>query len=332
MEDEEKMTENNHSKNRPILWIFLAFILGFMLPVGTCLGSGLVAMGALLQIGSQDTAGLGTGGDTIAVIELEGTISSESSSGVMSAQSMITPGQVDELLKQAGDLESVKAVVMHINSPGGSAVASDEIYHKLLDFEKPVVIWMGDTAASGGFYISCGGDYVMAHPDTLTGSIGVISQFINAEELLKELGVDVMVITSGSHKDMGSLFRDMTEEEREIWDGILDQIYADFVRVVARSRDLSEEKVRELADGRVYSGRQAFELGLVDQVGLPADALSKAAELGGIVGEYKVIELQRTPSLFESLSGFQMRSSVPTWEDILSWAGVPSLEFRFTGP
>jgi protease-4 len=304
--------------------------LGFILPVGTCFGTGLLGMVVLMQIGSPDSTSSGMGGDAIAVIELVGTISSDSSS-TLYAESGITPGQVDELLQKAGNLENVKAVVVRVNSPGGGAVASDEIYHMFLDFEKPIVIWMGDTAASGGLYISCGGDYIIAHPNTLTGSIGVISQFINAEELLDELGVEVMVITSGSYKDMGSYFRDMTEEEQVIWGEILDQIYDDFVQIIASARDLSEENVRELADGRVYTGQQALELGLVDQVGLPADALTKAVELGGIAGAYEVIELQQEPSLLESLSGIGMKT-LPNWEEIVSWAGSPSLEFRFTGP
>ena len=319
-------------KNRTILWIFLAFIVGFLLPVGTCVGTSVLALGALSRsAGGATRPSMGTG-DAVAVIDLNGMIIGRASQQAISPQQQITPGGVAELLEQADNLANVRAVVLRIDSPGGSVVASDEIYHMLLDFEKPVVIWMGDTAASGGYYISCGGDYVFAHPDTLTGSIGVISQFINAEELLDEIGVDVAVLTSGSHKDMGSLFRDMTEEEREIWDGILDQIYADFVAVVAESRELSQETVRELADGRIYTGQQALENGLVDEVGLPSDAVAKAAELGGIAGEPQVIELGPTPSFFDMLYGFQGRSTVPTWHEILSWAGVPSVDYRFVGP
>jgi len=202
----------------------------------------------------------------------------------------------------------------------------------LLDFEKPVVIWMGERAASGGYYISCGGDHVIAHPDTLTGSIGVISQFIDAEELLDKVGVDVMVIASGEYKAMGSLFRDMTEEEREIWSRMLDQIYDDFVEVVVKARELPEETVRELADGRVYTGQQALEQGLVDAVGLPADAIARAAELGGIEGEPQVVELRPRQTWLEMLYSLEARSSFPTPAEILGWAGVPSVEYRFVEP
>lgn len=200
------------------------------------------------------------------------------------------------------------------------------------DFEKPVVIWMGETAASGGYYISCGEDYIYAHPNTLTGSIGVITQFINVQELLNENGVEVTIITSGPHKDMGSLFRGMTEEEREIWNEMVEQIYADFVQVVVDSRELSEETVRELADGRVYTGQQALDLGLVDAVGLSSDAVSKAAELGEIEGDPQIIELRTQPTLLESLYSLQRSSVIPSLEDILNMTGVPSIHYRFIQP
>jgi protease-4 len=235
------------------------------------------------------------------------------------------------LLSQASD-PAVKAVVVRINSPGGSVVASDEIYHALLEFEKPVVIWMDEMAASGGYYIACGGDYVFAHPDTLTGSIGVISQFLNAEELLDKVGVEAVVITSGPRKDIGSLFREMTDEEQALWREIIDQVYEDFVAVVAQARNLSPEEARQVADGSIYTGRQALALGLVDEVGVLDDAIAKAAELGQIEGEPRVIELRPAPTFFEMLYGFQSRSAVPTLEEILGWAGAPSLQFRLVGP
>ena len=319
-----------HMQKRTVLWIFLAFTLGFILPVCSCAGVGLMTLSAFGQITGEPALPAIGAGDAVALIDLYGTITSDQPQ--MIAVSLITPGQVEELLDQANSLDQVKAVVIRVNSPGGSVVASDEIYHMLLDFDKPVVIWMGETAASGGFYISCAGDYVFAHPDTLTGSIGVISQFINAEEFLDKYGIEAVVITSGPHKDMGSLFREMTDEEQEIWNEMIDQIYDDFVAIVADARDLPVETVRELADGRVYTGQQALEHGLVDAVGLTSDAIDKAAELGGIEGEPQVIELKTTPSLLESLYSTQFRSAVPTLEEVLNWAGTPSMEYRFIGP
>jgi protease-4 len=314
-------------KDRPILWVFVAFVLGFALPVCSCVGAGLVTLGAFGRMAGEP-ASAAVLGDAVAVIHLDGAITSEPEDYL--STSGITPARVFDLLGQAAD-PAIKAIVVRVNSPGGGVVASDEIYRALLDFEKPVVIWMGDMAASGGYYISCGGDYVFAHPDTLTGSIGVISQFLNAEELMEKIGVDAVVITSGASKDTGSLFREMTEEEQALWKTIIDEVYEGFVEIVAQARDLPLEDVRELADGRVYTGRQALELGLVDEVGAPNDAIAKAAELGGIVGEPHVIELWPTRTFLDTLYGFQARSAMPTLEEILSWAGAPSLQFRLVG-
>ncbi len=312
-------------KDRTILWVFLAFALGFVLPVCSCVGTGLLTLGALSRVAETPTTPIVTG-DAVAVIRLDGA----TTSGPVDyfTTTGITPDRANDLLEQAAANPNIKAVVLRVNSPGGSVVASDEIYRALLEFEKPVIVWMGEMAASGGYYISCGSDYVFAHPATLTGSIGVISQFINAEELLDEIGVDAVVITSGPRKDMGSLFREMTEEEQELWQEVTDEIYDGFVEIVAEARALPEETVRELADGRVYTGRQALEAELVDEVGVLDDAIAKAAELGGIEGEPQVIELKPTPSFLDALYGFQARSRIPTLNEILSWAGAPSVQYR----
>ncbi len=317
-------------KDRTILWVFLAFILGFGLPMCSCAGTGLLALNTLSRMAGEPAPVKVGFGDAVAVMQLNGAISSGSEDYFSTPG--ITPDLVANLLEQAAADPAIKAIVVSVNSPGGSVVASDEIYHALLEFEKPVVVWMGEMAASGGYYISCGSDHVFAHPDTLTGSIGVISQFFNAEGLMDKIGVDVVVITSGPAKDIGSPFREMTEEEQAIWEGVIDEVYDGFVEIVAQARGLPLEDVRELADGRVYTGQQALELGLVDEVGLLGDAIAKAAELGGIEGEPQVIELETTPSFLDMLYGFQARSTLPTLEEILSWAGAPSLEFRFVGP
>jgi protease-4 len=318
-------------KDRTIVWIFLAFILGFALPVCSCIGTGFLTMNTLGSMTGGPTPTMTGVGDAVAVIRLEGTISSSSVEDYFIPQG-ITPELVNDLLEQATANPDIKAVVVRVNSPGGSVVASDEIYRAFLEFDKPIVIWMGDMAASGGYYIACGSDYVFAHPDTLTGSIGVISQFLNVEELMSKVGVDAVVITSGPSKDIGSPFREMTEEEQALWEEIIDEVYDGFVEIVAQARAIPLDEVRELADGRIYTGRQALERGLVDAVGTPDDAITKAAELGGIEGEPRVIELEATPSLLDTLYGFQTRSAVvPTLEEILSWAGAPSLEFRFVG-
>ncbi|MBN1979249.1 MAG: signal peptide peptidase SppA [Anaerolineae bacterium] len=315
-------------KERNILWVFLAFTLGFMLPVCTCVGSCFLSVASLGLL--AEGGGPAATGPAVAVIRLNGAITSGSADAFSSAG--ITPDLVENQLVQAAGNPDVKAVVLRINSPGGSVVASNQIYHTLREFDKPIVVWMDETAASGGYYIACGTDYVIAHPDTLTGSIGVISQFINADDLLEEIGVDVVVITTGPRKDTGGLFRDMTDEERAYWQAIIDEVYDEFVDIVAEERGLAEETVRELADGSVYTGRQALELGLVDAVGLPQDAIAKAAELGGIEGKPRVIEIEAVPSFLEALYTYQDQSTPPTLEELLNWAATPSLEFRFARP
>jgi len=317
-------------KDKPILWVFLAFVLGFALPVCSCVGTGLVTMASLSQIGQQPLPRGLAAGDAVAVVRLDGSITAGSQDFLTTAG--ITPDRVRSLLDRASADPSIKAVVVRVNSPGGSVVASDEIYRTLLSYDKPVVISMGDTAASGGYYIACAGDYVMAHPDTLTGSIGVISQFLNVEGLLDKVGVEPVIITTGPYKDIGTPYRDMTEEEREIWQEILDQIYEDFVAVVAEARNLPREDVREIADGSIFTGRQAQELGLVDEVGTRQDAIDKAAELATIEGEPRVIELRSQPTFLDMVYSFQARSIVPTLEEITGWAGTPSLQFRMPAP
>jgi len=318
-------------KDRSILWIFLAFVLGFTLPLCSCAGTGLLTLGVLSRMTGEPiptTIGLG---DAVAEIYLNGVITSDVEE-YFTTPGVITPERVTDLLEQAATDPTVKAVVVHVNSPGGSVVASDEIYHALLEFEKPIVVWMDEMAASGGYYIACGGDYVIAHPNTLTGSIGVISQFLNVEELMDKIGVEAVVITSGPRKDIGSLFREMTEEEQALWKVVIDETYEGFVEIVAQARDLPLERVRELADGRIYTGRQALELGLVDQVGTRDDAIAKAAELAGIEEEPRVGKLERRRNFSALLYNLQARSAMLTLEELLGWAGMPSLEFRFVGP
>jgi protease-4 len=314
---------------RTIVAVFVAFVLGFMLPVCSCVGTGWLAVRGLAGMAPTDPQALPALGDSVAVLRLNGVIASSGGTSLYSTG--VSPTGVAEALEQAAANRSIKAVVVRVNSPGGSVVASDEIYRAFLEFEKPIVISMGEMAASGGYYVACGADYVLAHPGTLTGSIGVISEFYNLEELLDEIGVDVFVISSGPTKDFGSPYREMTEEERGMWEAVIDETYESFVSIVAEARDLPLADVRALADGRVYTGQQALELGLVDGLGTLDDAIAKAAELGGIAGEPYVVELQQPQGLFELLYGFQSDSGLPSLEEIIDWAGRVRLEYRFTG-
>jgi len=315
-------------RERAFLYVFLAFALGFVLPVVGCVGSSVVLLFAMGNLAQPATSVQRATAPAVAIIEAQGAIASQRDP---SAQ-MVTPEQIEDLLDQAAQDSNVRAVVLRVNSPGGGVVASNEIYQALLGFDKPVVVSMGDVAASGGYYISCAAEYIVANPDTLAGSIGVISQFTNLEGLLDKIGVDVLVITSGPAKDMGSPFREMTPEEQAIWEEIITQAYEGFVEVVAEGRDLPLDEVRELADGRVYSGRQALELGLVDELGLLERAIEKAAELGGIEGTPQVIELKPPPTLYDLLLGVEVEGSLPSVEELLGQGAVPSLEYRYIAP
>ena len=304
--------------------VLLGVVIG--LPVLAC----LVSIGVSVALMRGEAPSLATG-QAVAVIYAEGIISS-GAEGAASNLSGVTPARIKADLRRAAADPSVKAVVVRVNSPGGSVVASNEIYKMIKDFSKPVVFSFGETAASGGYYIACAGKWIIANPDTLTGSIGVISELFNADELMKKVGVQVIVIKSGANKDIGSSFRPMTDEEKILWQTIIDQAFDGFAQIVAQGRNLPQDRVRQIADGRVYNGRQAKELGLVDQLGFLQDAIDKAGELGGIKGKPRVIEYKRTSSLMDILTSSASRAPAISLEQILSLDATPRLEYRFVRP
>jgi protease-4 len=215
----------------------------------------------------------------IAVIDIDGMILNARSSGLLGSGE--NPMAIfRERLDAAADDPHVKAVVLRINSPGGAVTASDVMYQEVVHFRrdthKPVVACMMDVAASGAYYIAMGCDRVYAHPSTVTGSIGVIMSLYNAKDLFAKLGVNSNPIKSGPNKDIGNPGREMTKEERAILQGMVDSFYGQFVHVVAEGRQMPEDQVRKLADGRVYTGVDAQKLGLVDEIGYLEDALRDA--------------------------------------------------------
>ena len=264
--------------------------------------------------------------DAVAVIRIEGVIvSGREPDFPISTSDNVYSESIIQRLERARDDPSVKAIVLRVNSPGGGIVASDEVYNAVKEIDKPVVVSMGELAASGGYYVSCAAEKIIANPMTLTGSIGVISTFPNFEQLLDKIGVDMLVIKSGSMKDQLSPYREPTEAEIAHWQEITDQAYGKFLSIVAEARELDLEEARELADGRVYTGQQALDLGLVDTLGDLPDAIADAAELGGIEGEPRLIEYEQAPSLIEMLlSGI---SSFPSSISVDDFLGI---ERRFT--
>jgi len=246
------------------------------------------------------------GGNKVAVISLSGPIQSESS-GFLFGGNVISPQLVRSQLERAKNDIGVKAIVLHVESPGGSAAASQEILNELERLEKPIVVSMGDVVASGGYYISAKADKIVALPATLTGSIGVISEIPNLKGLFDKLGIEMEIFTGGKHKDMYAGLRELTPEEKVIMQEITDQIYDQFVQVVVEGRGLSEDKVRELATGQLYTGVQAKELGLVDELGGLNKAIDLAASLAGI--EKPKVEYYKpaVPSLLSTLMGMGLQ-------------------------
>jgi protease-4 len=231
----------------------------------------------------------------IAVISLSGTITTDDSS--LLSGLTITPELVKDYLTKAEEDTAVKAIVLRIESPGGEIAPCQEILWEIERVEetKIIVVSMGSTAASGGYYISTKAHKIVALPTTMTGSIGVISAVINVEELLEKLGIQIEIFKGGKYKDMHWGFRELTPEEKEIMQGMVNEYYEQFIDVVAEGRGLSEEEVRNLATGQIYTGTEAKELGLVDALGDLDTAINLALELTGI--ETAIVEYYQPPRL-----------------------------------
>jgi len=226
-----------------------------------------------------------------------------------------------KLIHAYRDDPSVKAIVLRINTPGGSVAPVQEIHRELTKLDKPIVASMGGTAASGGYYIACAADTIVANPGTLTGSIGVIMQFTKMKGLYEKIGLEQQVIKSGQFKDAGSIFRDLTEEEKDVLQGTVDDVYNQFVDAIVKSREehLNRDEIVKLADGRIFSGKQAQTHKLIDKLGNLQDAIKIAGTLGNIEGTPKIVRKQRKSSLLEQLLGIKHN---PQFDDILNFPGV----------
>jgi protease IV len=211
--------------------------------------------------------------------------------------------------------KGIKAIIVRIDSPGGGVGPSQEIYEELLKARKykKVIASMGSVAASGGFYIAAAADQIVANPGTITGSIGVIMEFVYLEELLKKIGVSVEVLKSGEYKDMGSPQRKLTERDKEILNQLITDTKQQFVRAVARGRHLSEEQVEKIADGRVFSGERAKALGLVDSLGNFQDAVELAKKMTGIKGDVTLVYPKKSGINFWDLIFKSASESAVKW-------------------
>ncbi|MCW3488897.1 signal peptide peptidase SppA [Dethiobacter alkaliphilus] len=247
----------------------------------------------------------------VAVIHLEGIIMDGQIQPLFGA-----PGGTRQIIGQLQDAAAdrdVAAVVLRINSPGGTPAASQEVYNevqRLKESGKPVVVSVGEMAASGGYWIASAADEIVANPASVTGSIGVIMETTNFVELYEMLGIESEVFKSGQYKDMGSAARPLSDDEREIIQSMVDDIFQQFVDVVASGRSLDREAVLEVADGRIFTGRQAKELGLVDRLGDLNTAIDAAGELAGIEGTPRIKEM-RTRSPWGIFGG---GVNMPLWQ------------------
>jgi protease-4 len=237
------------------------------------------------------------GGSKVAVVEVVGVI------GVATDRSH-EPETIVRTLGEYRDDPAVRAVVLRIDSPGGVVAPTQEIVaavRRLREAKKPVVASLGSVAASGGYYVAVSADRIFASPGTLTGSIGVVMQLANVEGLLKKVGVEYVVVKAGAYKDVGNFARAMTPEERRILQNLLDDVYEQFIAAVAEGRGLEPKAVRAFAEGRIYSGRQAHGLKMVDDLGGLEDAIEAAARMAGLPPKPKVVYPRRPFSLRELL-------------------------------
>lgn len=246
----------------------------------------------------------GEGRDKVLLVEISGVLTSAKPGGVLDRffHRLSLPARFKEELTKATDDEAVKAIVLRISTPGGTVTASDILYHEIQEMKKtrkvPVIASIMDLGTSGGYYVAMAADRVVAHPSSVTGSLGVIMLTLNASGLMEKIGVRADAVMSGPHKDMGSPFRTMTDQDRAIFQGVIDSLYARFLRVIEQGRpDLKPETIRQLADGRIYSATQAKDHGLIDGIGYLDDALELAKKEAGI--EEAQVVMYRRPGGYQ---------------------------------
>ena len=317
------------------LWILSAVALGFMLPVAACV---ILTFAGFLSLGifgatfeSFDDSGSGPG---VGVVDVSGVILNGSGIGAASENLVSTIEWMDEN-------DDVKAIVVTANSPGGDANASDVIWQALSEVEKPVVVSVNGLCASGCYYVAMAADHneIYATPNSLIGSIGVISTFFNVEELADDIGVDVQIIATGESKDFGSPFRDLTPEEVVYWREQINVTLDIFIsRVVGGRPNLSEGEVRQLATGRVWAASIAQENGLIDGLMYPDEVFDHAADLGGLDpdDDYRRIESPYEPTLLDIFlndsPGFSNPLELPDAQDLTNMLQQGPIQYRYLGP
>lgn len=261
----------------------------------------------------KETTVSGSGKDKILIIDISGIISEEGKSSLvgLSGEPDIV-ARIREELKLAAKDKHIKAIILRINSPGGTVTAADIIYHEIEQFKEKtgikVIASIMDLGASGGYYVAVSADKIVAHPTTVTGSIGVIMLNLSFEGLLQKIGVKDTSIKTGEYKDMGSPLKTMTEEERKIFQSVMNNLYERFLAVIAKNRkELTPEKIKSLADGRIYTAQQALELKLIDQIGYLDETIAQAKKDAGI--EDARVVIYHRPGTYKNNIYSQLSSS-----------------------
>lgn len=329
------------SGGRTVAWVFVSLVTGFLLPVCACgllIASSLVGLGAL---GSSLTDTDSATGPAVGVLDLVGPLTTGDGFNA-------STGYFQTRLDWMADDDDVEALVIRANSPGGGVNASDEMWNMLREFRdetgKPVVVYMHGTCASGCLYVASAADEWFASRNSIIGSIGVISTFFDASELLDDIGVEITTVETADSKDFGSFYRPLTEEERAFWETQIDVVLENFIEVVANrpNSTLTTGDVSELATGRVWIAEEALQLGLVDRLGYEQDALDRAADLAGM-SDYRVQEYPFEFNFFNFFGGpgfsgelQELRPeqvfALPTTNDLLESLQQPPLQYRWMGP
>jgi len=253
----------------------LSWTILFLVVLGGCIHVDVFSSGGALR----ETSISGEGPDKVLLIDISGALTTSKHPGLFPQPSL--PARLKEELTKAAEDDHIKAIVLRINTPGGTVTSSDILYHELQEFKQkrkvPIITSIMDLGTSGGFYVAMASDYIFAHPSTITGSIGVIMLTLNAQGLMEKVGIQPAAIVSGPKKSMGSPFRSMNEEERAIFQDVIDRLYARFLAVVEQGRpDLNTTQIRQLADGRIYTADIAKAEGLIDEIGYLDDAIERA--------------------------------------------------------
>lgn len=292
--------------------IFLSLVFIGLVFVGVCF---LLIAQAIKHRTTFEYTSRGSG-DKIAVVDINDVIFSSE--------------KTVEQIKNYREDKSIKAIILRINSPGGGVAASQEIYEEVKrtrDSGKIIVVSMGSIAASGGYYISCGANLIVANPGSLTGSIGVIMQFINFKDLAEKLGIKETTIKSGDLKDSGNPFRDVNNKDSVYFQDIIDNTFTQFTEVVAKERKMNLDTLMKYANGRVFTGLQAKEYGLVDSLGTFEDAIRITAGIAGIEGEPRIIREKKRISIFEEILGSKFEDVTDIKHKLFE---EPILQYKFT--